>query len=103
MVPDFFIRHSLSKSITQTNLVLLPKKVIVNNFSDLSPISLRNFVNKILLRFIHDRLEKLLLEIISSNQLGFVKGESIIENVLFTQELVTELAKRERLLMWLST
>lgn len=94
MVHDCFSGNSLPKSITHTNLVLIPKKANVQTFSDMRPISLRNFVNKILSRIIHDKLEDLLPKLISANQSGFVKGRSIIENVFLTQELVTELGKR---------
>lgn len=86
----------MAKSITHTNLVLISKKDIINTFSDLRPISLSNFVNKILLRIIHDRMEKVLLRIISPNQSGVVRGRSIIENVLLTQEMVTGIGKRRK-------
>uniref|UniRef100_A0A0V0IJX9 Putative ovule protein n=1 Tax=Solanum chacoense TaxID=4108 RepID=A0A0V0IJX9_SOLCH len=58
------------------------------------PISLSNFINKILSKIVHDRLEALLPNLISSNQSGFVIGRSIIENVLLTQEIVTDIRKR---------
>lgn len=89
----FFTRNFLSKSITHTNLILIPKKNNVKTFSDMRPITLSNFINKILYRIIHDRLEALLPKIISGNQSGFVKVRSIIENFLLTQELVTNISK----------
>lgn len=82
MVREFFAGNTLPKSITHTNLVLIPKKDNVQSFLDMRPISLSNFVNKILSRIIHNRLENILPNLISSNQSGFVKGRSIIENVL---------------------
>jgi len=94
MVQDFFAGNTLPKSITHTNLVLIPKKAHVQTFSDMRPISLSNFVNKILSRIIHDRLEDMLPKLISSNQSGFIKGRSIIENVLLAQEMVTGITKR---------
>lgn len=45
-------------------------------------------------KIVHDRIEDLLPKIVFTNQLGFVKGESIIEDVLLTQELVTDIGKR---------
>lgn len=66
----------------------------MKTFSDMRPITLSNFINKILYRIIHDRLEALLPKIISGNQSGFVKVRSIIENFLLTQELVTNISKR---------
>uniref|UniRef100_M1CSU0 Non-LTR retroelement reverse transcriptase n=1 Tax=Solanum tuberosum TaxID=4113 RepID=M1CSU0_SOLTU len=93
-VRDFFAANSLPKSITHTNLVLIPKKSNVQSFSDMRPISLSSFVNKIFSSIIHDRLQDILPKIISSNQSGFVKGRSIIENVLLTQELISYISKR---------
>ncbi|XP_070039154.1 uncharacterized protein [Nicotiana tomentosiformis] len=46
MVLHFYGGVALPKSITHTNLVLLPKKPRVETFSDLRPISLSNFINK---------------------------------------------------------
>lgn len=94
MVQDFFYDNTLPKSVTHSNLVLIPKKANVQTFSDMRPISLSNFVNNILSRIILDRLEGILPRLISSNQSGFVKGRTIIENVLLTQELVTDISKR---------
>nr|XP_009607035.1 uncharacterized protein LOC104101293 [Nicotiana tomentosiformis] len=58
---------------------------------DLRPISLSNFINKLISRVMHDRLEKILPSLISSNQSGFVKGRSIFENILLTHEIVTDI------------
>lgn len=41
----------------------------------------------------HGRLEGMLPKLISSNQSGFVKGKSIIENVILTQEVITYITK----------
>ncbi|XP_059306421.1 uncharacterized protein LOC132057846 [Lycium ferocissimum] len=84
VVKAFFDGQTLPKSITHTNLVLLPKKNVVEPFSDMRPISLRNFINKVISRVAHDRLDRLLTRVISPNQSGFVKGRNIIENVLLT-------------------
>ncbi|XP_059315388.1 uncharacterized protein LOC132065996 [Lycium ferocissimum] len=94
VVKAFFEGQTLPKSITHTNLVLLPKKNVVESFSDMRPISLSNFINKVISRVVHDRLDKLPTRVISPNQSGFVKGRNIIENVLLTQEIVTDIRKR---------
>lgn len=78
VVQAFFQGHTLPRTITHTNLVLLPKKENTDTFADLRPISLSNFINKVIFRVIHGRLEGLLSQIISPNQTGFVKGRSII-------------------------
>lgn len=55
---------------------------MAKNFSDLRPISLSTFTNKIISRMLHDRVLAVLLNIISSNQSGFVKGRNIAQNLL---------------------
>lgn len=58
MVRSFIERTDLPSFITHTNLVLLPMKIFVNTFSDLRPITLTHFVNKIFSRIIHEKLKK---------------------------------------------
>lgn len=53
-----------------------------------------NFINKIIFGVVQDRLEGLRSKLISSNLSDFVKRTSIIENVLQTQEIVTNIRKR---------
>nr|XP_016459694.1 PREDICTED: uncharacterized protein LOC107783238 [Nicotiana tabacum] len=96
IVLHLFGGASLPKSITHTNLVLLPKKPRVQIFSVLRPIRLSNFINKVISRVIYDRLEKFLPNYISPNQSGFVKGRSIFENILLTQEIVTDIRMRDK-------
>ncbi|XP_060210656.1 uncharacterized protein LOC132637608 [Lycium barbarum] len=88
VVKDFFEGQTLPKSITHTNLVLLPKKNVVEAFSDMRPISLSNFINKVISRVVHDKLDKLLTRVISPNQSGFVKGRNIIENMGFSSVFI---------------
>ncbi|XP_059284862.1 uncharacterized protein LOC132038160 [Lycium ferocissimum] len=46
VVLSFFYGAELPKSITHTNLVLIPKRHLIQTFSDMRPISLSNFINK---------------------------------------------------------
>nr|XP_016480745.1 PREDICTED: uncharacterized protein LOC107801860 [Nicotiana tabacum] len=96
MVRAFFNGQELPKYVTHTNLVLLPKKNEVTTFSDLRPIILSNFTNKIISKVIHERLVGFLLNIISEEQARFVKGRSIVENVLLTQEIITDIRLRTK-------
>ncbi|XP_060210552.1 uncharacterized protein LOC132637489 [Lycium barbarum] len=88
LVKEFFDGQTLPKSVTHTNLVLLPKKNNIETFADMRPISL---INKVISRVVQDKLEGILPLLISPNQSGFVKGRCIIENVLLTQEVVTDI------------
>ncbi|XP_059285202.1 uncharacterized protein LOC132038567 [Lycium ferocissimum] len=93
MVKAFFVGQELPRFITHTNLILIPKKEQMKSFSDPRPISLSNFTNKIISRVLHERLVKLLPGLIYENQSAFVKGRSIMENVLLTQEIVRDISK----------
>ncbi|XP_060216516.1 uncharacterized protein LOC132643998 [Lycium barbarum] len=94
VVKVFFEGQTLPKSITHTNLVLIPKRNNVETFADMRPISLSNFINKVISRVVQNKLEKVLPSLISANQSGFVKGRCIIENVLLTQEVVSDIRLR---------
>lgn len=96
MVRAFFNGHELPECVTHTNIVLLPKKKKVATFSDLRPISLSNFSNKVVSRVIHERIVELLPTLISEEQAGFMKGRSIVENILLTQEIITDIRLRTK-------
>lgn len=100
MVTAFFCGYELPKFVTHTNLVLIPKKLVVNTFSDMRPISLSNFLNKIFSRLIHERIKRVLPSVISEEQGGFVHGRSIAENILMVQEIITDIRKRSEVLIW---
>ncbi|XP_060182357.1 uncharacterized protein LOC132612025 [Lycium barbarum] len=68
--------------------------IFYQTFADMRPISLSNFINKVISRVVQDKLEGILPSLISPNQSGFVKGRCIIENVLLTQEVVTDIRLR---------
>lgn len=94
VVHAFFEGRSLQKSLTHTNLILIPKKEVIQTFSDLRLISLRYFLNKVVSRVLHDKIEDIFPKLISQNQAGFVKGRSITENVLLALEIVTDIRKK---------
>lgn len=52
IVSDFFAGNTLPKSII--NLVFVLKKSLVQNFSELRPISLSNFAKEIFSKIVHD-------------------------------------------------
>ncbi|XP_060194965.1 uncharacterized protein LOC132624161 [Lycium barbarum] len=82
VVKLFFEGQNFPMSITHTNLVLIPKKNNVETFADMRPISLSNFINKVISRVVQNKLENVVPTLVSANQSGFVKGRCIIENVL---------------------
>lgn len=96
LVRAFFCGHELPKYNTHTNLELLPKKGVVRNFSNLRPISLSSFTNKIISRVVHERLVVVLPKIISPTQSDFERGRSITENILLAQEIIRDIHLRSK-------
>lgn len=80
--------------------MLLPKKELPRTFSNLRTFSWSSFSNKVISRVIHDRMVKVLSRLISQTQSGFVKGRSIIENMLLAQEIIRLLIEEASLQMW---
>ena len=62
---SFFYGADLPRAITATSIVLIPKIAHPQNFSQFRPISLCNFVNKVLSRILADRLATVLSRLIS--------------------------------------
>lgn len=68
----------------------------MKTFSDLKPINLSCFINKVISRVLHERLRLVLPKIISPNYVGFLKGKSISKNVLLAQEIIGDINKRNK-------
>ncbi|XP_015064939.1 uncharacterized protein LOC107010215 [Solanum pennellii] len=90
-VQSFFNGSVMPRYMTHACLILLPKVEHPNKLKDFRPISLSNFVNKIISKIISTRLASILPKIVSVNQSGFVKGRSITENIMLAQEIVHEI------------
>ncbi|XP_042009092.1 uncharacterized protein LOC121757643 [Salvia splendens] len=92
-IQQFFEGAYLPRSITATSIVLIPKKLGPDSWSDYRPISLCNVSNKIITKILTRRLSPLLPQVIAPNQSGFVKGRLLNDNVLLAQEVFHELPR----------
>ncbi|CAM8986786.1 unnamed protein product [Rhodiola kirilowii] len=87
----YFHDFPLPVSFTATMLMLIPKVASATNMSQLRPISLCNFCHKIISRLLSSRLSGLLPRLISEEQVGFVQGRCIHENVCLAHDLAHDL------------
>nr|XP_027122067.1 uncharacterized protein LOC113739011 [Coffea arabica] len=97
--PDGFKGSGAALGAYIYGLVLVPKIPGALSFSDFRPISLCNFVNKIISKLSARRLESVLPKIISPQQSGFAKGRQISDNILLALEMCSTLGKKE--VMWI--
>ena len=95
-VLSFFCGAKLPRFMTSTSIVLIPKVLHPQDFSQFRPISLCNFFNKLLSRILADRIAHLLPKIVSPQQTGFIKNQSITENFLLAQEIITGIGRKAR-------
>lgn len=87
LVRIFFCGQTLPRFIMHIHLVMLPKRESVKEFTNMRPLSLCNFFNKIISTLIHIILGSVIPKLISLNQTSF-KGRSITENVLLAQDII---------------
>ncbi|XP_019227829.1 PREDICTED: uncharacterized protein LOC109209105 [Nicotiana attenuata] len=88
MINDFFAGNQIPKAMTHTCLILIPKVDNPQAFNELRPIILGNFSCKIISSLMNQRLSPLMDKLISPYQTGFIKGRSITENIMMTQDMV---------------
>ncbi|GJV05024.1 uncharacterized protein Tco_1338593 [Tanacetum coccineum] len=74
--------------INHTILALLPKVPTPTRINDYRLISCCNVIYKVISKLITNRIKEGLQDIVSDNQLAFVPGRSISDNILITQELM---------------
>lgn len=75
MVRAFFGEQELTRFITHTNLVFLPKKETMKHFSNLRPICRSIFMNKIISSLIHEGIVMVFPKLISPHSVKFCKGK----------------------------
>jgi hypothetical protein len=78
-------------SLKATFLTLIPKEERVTHPKQYRPISLCKVIYKIITRVIATRLKSILPFVISKEQVGYVEGRKIMDNVIVTHEVIHSL------------
>lgn len=71
---QWLVEGNISTDVNDTTLVLIPKKDNVDDLKYLRPIALCNVLCKIVAKVLANRLQKILLGVISEEQSAFVPG-----------------------------
>ncbi|XP_074302895.1 uncharacterized protein LOC141637230 [Silene latifolia] len=94
LIKEFFTSCKLLSQMNATNITLIPKHERHTSFKHFRPIACCNMIYKVISKLLCNRLSLVLPDIVSENQGAFIKGRSIIENVLICQDIV-QLYKRK--------
>lgn len=87
-IQECFSFKRIPQSSNETSIVLIPKINQPKNFNHFRPISLCNFIYKIVAKILLGRLSKVMDKIVSPNQGAFVKGRWIADNTVVAQEII---------------
>lgn len=101
LVADIFAGQPLHESLNHTSIALLPKVSSPTTVKDFRPISLCSVVYKLITKIISKRLRDLMPLLISPAQSSFIKGRSIIDNIIITQEVIHSMKKKRGKKGWL--
>ncbi|KAK2640627.1 hypothetical protein Ddye_028422 [Dipteronia dyeriana] len=85
---DSFKTGTSPDKINRTLITLVPKVPSLLNMSQLRPIRLCNTIYKTISKFVVQRLRSLLPNLISPNQVAFVPGRQIKDNIVVAQEVL---------------
>lgn len=92
----FFESGTLNPALNRTQIILIPKNQNPERLEQFRPISLCNFVYKIISKILANRLKPLLPDIIAEEQSAFVGNRQIQDNILIVQEVIHRLRTRDR-------
>jgi hypothetical protein len=88
VVEDSRRSASILKALNVTMITLIPKENEAQTSDQYRPISLCNVVYKIISKVIANGLIPLLPTLVSQEQVGFVEGRQIMDNVIHSHELI---------------
>lgn len=88
LVQNFFTMGKFEEYITETNIVMIPKKQNPETMADLRPIALCNVVYKVVSKALANRLKHILNGVISESQSAFIPGRLISDNIMISYEVM---------------
>lgn len=88
LVQQFFLTGKFEQWVTDTNIVLIPKKQNPSNMTELRPISLCNLSYKISSEVLANRFKIVIGDVIVENQSAFIPGRLISDNIMISYEVM---------------
>ncbi|KAG7558973.1 Endonuclease/exonuclease/phosphatase superfamily [Arabidopsis thaliana x Arabidopsis arenosa] len=89
-IKEFFTSGYLPRHFNATAIALIPKDTADDSLSQFRPVSCCTTLYKVIARIIKRRLKLFISDAVQLNQVGFVNGRLLCENVLLASELVND-------------
>eukprot|EP00253_Pinus_taeda_P014363 PITA_14363 len=96
VVEESRLKGEIYKPFNSTFIALIPKKDDPESFEDFRPISLCNYIYKIIAKVIANRLVPILSRNISMEQFGFLDGRQIHEAIGVAQEVIHNIKQKKK-------
>ncbi|XP_026444502.1 uncharacterized protein LOC113344808 [Papaver somniferum] len=91
-IANCWAMKKIPNGINSSFIVLIPKNNKSDAIKDYRPIGLSNFFFKIITKIMATRLGTVLNKLISEEQVAFMKGRNIHENIALASELINEIS-----------
>ncbi|CAI5975628.1 unnamed protein product [Closterium sp. NIES-65] len=95
MVKDFEVSASLPAELKEAVTILLHKNGDRDQLNNYRPITLLNFTYKVLAKVLADRMKRILHQVISPEQCGFLPGRCLSDAVALVADII-DVAKNEK-------
>ncbi|XP_055814243.1 uncharacterized protein LOC129883649 [Solanum dulcamara] len=81
-VKEFFNTGKLYKDVNCTAVTLLPKVPNLSNIREYRPIACCTILYKLIAKVLADRIQKVIANVISQTQAGFIPGRKVADNIM---------------------
>ncbi|XP_026437379.1 uncharacterized protein LOC113335562 [Papaver somniferum] len=89
-------RRYIPKGLNSNFLVLLPKVQGAKKSNQFTPIGLSNFSFKVFTEILYTGMRSLVCKLVSPQQVAYIQGKSIHEQIMVASGLVNEMKKKRR-------
>lgn len=87
-VNDFYSNKRLPEAVTAIFIALLPKSDNLQRLEEYKPICLIGSLNQIILKFLSNRVKKVVVNLVSSKKSTFILGRVMTYDVLALNEII---------------
>ena len=93
-IRGMFDGDPIPADLNRTLIVLIPKVEKPEHITQFRPISLYNVIQKLISKVVVNHLKNIMSSVVSPNQVSFVPGSHITDNIILAQEIVHTMRRK---------